>query len=151
MYRYLHLDFAVYVADMATDACCFLLFACDLNWFFALLQLVLLACSVRRQLKIARPQEVLDAFLASRRQGFFTDEYIQVVQTHRLVACPWSFLMQFYSCAFVRSGWFPVFLFSFSMASSLYGAVHASYVLFHLDNPTTAMDTKVSAFWEWDA
>ena len=151
MYRYLHLDFAVYVADMVTDALCFLLFACQLNWFFALFQLFLLSVSVRRQLKIAKPQEVLDAMQASRRKGFFTEQYLSVAQTQRLVESPWSFFLQFYSCAFVRSSWYPVFLLSLSMTCSLYGALHASYVMFHLDFPTTAMDTKLETFWEWEA
>ena len=151
MYRYLHLDFGVYVADMATDVMCLLLYMLEHNWPFAVLQLILIAATVRRQLKIAKPKEVLDAFLASRSQGFFTDLYVEIVQTHRLVSSPWSFLLQFYSCAFVRSGWFPVFLFSLSMASSLYGSVHSSYVLFHLDSPTSAVETKLEAFWEWEA
>ena len=57
MYRYLHLDFGVYVADMATDVMCLLLYMLEHNWPFAVLQLILIAATVRRQLKIAKPKE----------------------------------------------------------------------------------------------
>jgi len=151
MYRYLHLDFVVYVADMVTDTLCFLLYACEYNWFFAMLQLLILGVSVMKQLKKMaeqgeqgqQAQNVLEAFLTSRRQGFFTEDYLGIVQTQRLVQCPWSFFLQFYSCAFVRSGWYPVLLLSSSIGSSLYGVMHSCYVLFHLDIPTPTMDTKL--------
>ena len=149
MYRYLHLDFVVYVADMVTDTLCLLLYVCEYNWFFAMLQLLILGVSIMKQLnKMAQQgeqgqqaQNLLEAFLTSRRQGFFTEDYLGIVQTQRLVQCPWSFFLQFYSCAFVRSGWYPVLLLSSSISSSLYGVVHSSYVLFHLDIPTPTVDT----------
>ena len=75
MYRYLHLDFVVYVADMVTDTLCLLLYVCEYNWFFAMLQLLILGVSIMKQLnKMAQQgeqgqqaQNLLEAFLTSRQ------------------------------------------------------------------------------------
>jgi len=146
LYIYLHVDLAAYGVDMSTDFICFVIFLSELNLSFAFLQLVIMALYVWKQLQRSKLQDLLQAVKNSRNQGFFTDEYLDIVQVQRTFGSPWSFLLQWYACAFVTLGWFPVFVFSLSLLSSLYGAVHASYLQMHLGY--CALGTKpVSSLW----